>query len=74
MTPSKKRHYIPQFVLRNFAASRGKLSVKRHGATQWTLHDASTVGYRKNAHRVSPWLSEDPSFYQTRMSVVESES
>lgn len=74
MADSKKHHYIPQFILRNFTDEREKLRVKRHGQTEWRLQGPSTVGYRNNAHRVSEWINDDPSFYETRMSVGESES
>ncbi len=74
MSRSKKHHYIPQFILRNFSDSRGKLLVKRHGQDDWRQGTPNTVGYRNNAHSVSAWLHDDPSFYEARMSTMESES
>jgi hypothetical protein len=74
MTPSKKHHFVPQFILRNFTDAKGQLFVKRHGNGRWRPSNPNAVGFRNNAHRVSKRFNEDPSFYEKQMALVESES
>jgi hypothetical protein len=72
MSVPKKHHFVPQFLLRNFADARGKLVV--HRTDQQRQYDASVrdLGHRNFGHSLF-WPNREPDHVslESRMSDIE---
>lgn len=69
----KKHHYVPQFLLRNFADDRGQLVVHRTDRPQHFFASARDVGHRNFGHSLF-WPHREPDHTSLEIGMAEIES
>jgi len=68
----KKHHFVPQFLLRNFADSREQLTVHRLAADATYMSSVRALGHRNDGHTLF-WPNREPNkvILEKKMSALE---